>query len=204
VCRGARGNGQPVLVYICLSSAKSRLSEDELQQTSDFCGKLFAPVTPDPHRATERRLAEGLKAQVTEDPNLEDTNPRFMGERAPVIHPQIIETAVQGQLRPTMPDTGDTAAGPRSDARMADAGCGELDMKIILENANATRVIYPEHKGIHNFKSLCKSSTWMRVWCMRQQSAHTGDMRTGRTLRRLPFGEPLSTPYIRSIEWVSR
>jgi hypothetical protein len=78
-------------------------------------------------------------------------------------------------------------------------------MKMVLENVNAMRVVYPEHKGIHSFggESFGQSSTGMRVGCMRRQNAHMGAMRTGRTFRRLLFGEPLSTPGIGAIELVS-
>jgi hypothetical protein len=131
------------------SDMGARLSEDELQQALDFCGKLLIPTTPEQHRATERILADGLKGQATDNSDLENPNPRFTDVRAPIIHPQTIETVVLERLGSTP-------------SLQFDAGCGELDMKMVLEKVNARRAMLPEHRGIHNFEGepLGQSSTW--------------------------------------------
>ena len=188
-------------------SGATKTVSDEVNRDKTSRRKSFAPVIPDQYRATGRRVAEGLRVQATEDPNPESsTNPMFMDVGTPVIHPQRIETVAWGQLGSTTPGTDDTVASPQSDARMANVRCGELDMEMVLENVNATRAVYPEHKGIHSFwgESLGQSSTGTRVACMRRQNAHMARaMRTaGRTFCRLLF-EPLSTPGVGAIESVS-
>lgn len=120
----------------------------------DFCGKLFAPTSPDEHHVAERILTERLKGQATDDPDPETANLRFLDVHAPVIDPQIIDSVVQGQFASTprsVADAGDTTPDVQSDAR--NPGCGELDMKTILEKVNARRVIHSEHgNGVHNFE----------------------------------------------------
>ena len=147
---------------------------DEVNWNKTSLRKLFSPVTPNQYRAMGRRLAEGLRVQATEVPNPEGTNPMFMDVRTPVIRPQRTGTVVWEQLGSTTPGTDDTVTSPQSDARMASVRCGELDMKMVLENVNATRAVYPEHKGTHSFwgESLSQSSTRARVGCMRRQNAH--------------------------------
>ena len=143
-----------------------RLSEDEVQQALDFCGKLFAP-TPDEHRAAERFLAERLKGQATDNPDPETAKLRFLDVHAPVIDPQIIDTVVRGRFAATpgsAADAGDTDPDFQPNPRntVADSGCGEWDMKTILEKVNARRVIHSEHgNGVHNFEDepLCQSGT---------------------------------------------
>ena len=188
-------------------SGATRTVSDEVNRNKTSRRESFAPATPNQYRAIGRHLAEGLGEQATEDPNPEGANPRFMDVLTPVIHPQRTETVVWGQLGSTTPGTDDTVTSPQSDARMANVRCGELDMKMVLENVNATRAVYPEHKGIHSFwgESLSQSSTGTRVACMRRQNAHMARaMRiAGRTFRRFLFGEPLATPGIGAIESVS-
>jgi len=135
-----------------------RLSEDEVQQALDFCGKLFAPTSPDEHRAAERLLAERLKEPATDTRDAEAANLRFLDVHAPIIDPQIIDTVVREQFSP-MPRSASDAGGvalefqPKTRNPAADSGCGEWDMKTILEKVNARRVIHSEHgSGVHNFE----------------------------------------------------
>ena len=135
-----------------------RLSEDEVQQALNFCGKLFAPTSPDEHRAAERLLNERLKGQAIDSPDAETANLRFLDVRTPIIDPQIIDTIVRGQFTPTPRlalDVGDAAPDFQSNAKnpAVDSGCGEWDMKTILEKVNARRAIHSEHgNGVHNFE----------------------------------------------------
>jgi len=133
-----------------------RLSEDEVQQALDFCGKLFAPTSPDEHRAAERLLAERLEGQATDNPDLETANLRFLDVHAPVIGPQVIDAVVWGQFASTprsASGVGDAAPDFQYNARNSGLECGELDMKTILEKVNARRVIHSEHgNGVHNFE----------------------------------------------------
>lgn len=126
-----------------------RLSEDELQQALDFCGKLFAPTSPDEHRAAERLLA----GQVADNPNPRTANLKFLDVHAPVIDPQVIETVVREQLTSVPRPTSDTP-NLQSNARdpTADSGYNKLDIKTVLEKVNARRVIHSEHGGVHNFE----------------------------------------------------
>ena len=161
-----------------------RLSEDEVQRALDFCGKLFAPTSPDEHRAAERLLTEKLKGQVTESPDPETANLRFLDVHAPIIDPQIIETVVRGRFAPTprsASDVGDTAPDFQSDAKnpATDSGRGEWDMKTILEKVNARRVIHSEHgNGVHNFEDepLGQSGT-DRGWVARLDRGRLGLVR---------------------------
>ena len=135
-----------------------RLSEDEVQQALDFCGKLFAPTSPDEHRAAEGALAERLKGQTTDNPSPETANLGFLDVHAPIIDPQIIDTIVQEHFTSTpnaASDACDAALDFQSNARIpeADSGRGEWDMKKILEKVNARRVIHSEHgNGVNNFE----------------------------------------------------
>jgi hypothetical protein len=117
-----------------------RLSEEELQQTLDFCGKLFAPTTPEEHHAAERLLAE--------------RQAEFLDVHTPIIDPRIIENVVRGHpdwalgVGGVTPDFQSNAKNPT-----VDSGYGELDMKKILEKVNARRVIHSEHgNGVSNFE----------------------------------------------------
>jgi len=142
-----------------------RLSEDELQQALDFCGKTFNPTSPDDHHEVERLLAERFNGGVTYGGDPEATNLRFMDLRAPVIDPRTIETIIQQHLAsiqgPTS-DGGDRATADfRSCARnsTADGGYKELDMKAVLEKVNARRAYHSD--GVHNFEKepFCQSGT---------------------------------------------
>ena len=141
-----------------------RLSEDELQQALDFCGKLFAPTGPDEYRATETLLAERFGGGVTDNAGPEIANLRFLDVRTPVIDPRIIETVAREHLpsvqRPVS-DIGDTTVDFQSDARnfTADVGCEDLDVKAVLEKVNARRALQSD--GVHNFEKepLCRSGT---------------------------------------------
>ena len=132
-----------------------RLSENELQQALDFCGKLFAPTSPEEHHAAEKLLAERLEGQAAEKPELETTNLRFMDVCAPIIDQLTIENVVRGRLR-SASDAGDEVVPEfQSNAKhpLADSGYGELDMRRILEKVNARRVIHSEHgNGVGNFE----------------------------------------------------
>jgi len=161
-----------------------RLSEDEVQQALDFCGKLFAPTSPDEHRAAERLLTERLEGQATDSPDPETTNLRFLDVHAPIIDPQIIDTVVRGQFAPTprpASDVGNAAPGFQSNASnaAADSGCREWDMKTILEKVNARRVIHSEHgNGVHNFEDepLGQSGA-ERGWVARLERGRLGLVR---------------------------
>lgn len=136
-----------------------RLSEDELQQALDFCGNLFAPTSPEEHRAAEKLLAEKLQGQATDKGNPEIANPKFLDVLAPVVDPRIIETVAQGQ-----PKSGsDVKAASQSDANVADdPGYAGLDMKKILKKVNARRAIHSEQgNGVNVFETepLGESST---------------------------------------------
>jgi len=159
-----------------------RLSEDELQQALDFCGKLFAPTSPGEHRAAETLLAERLEGQVLGNTDPETTSLRFLDVRAPIIDPQVIETLVRGQLGSTTRSAscaGDAAPDFQSNARSsstADSGWGECDVKTILEKVNARRVIHSEHgNGVHNFEDepLGQSSTGVG-WVARLEKGRLG------------------------------
>jgi len=121
-----------------------RLSEDELQKALDFCGKLFVPTTSDEYRA-----AESLASQVANDPDPKTAKLRFMDIRAPLIDPQMIETVVREQLTSTL-EPQDFQSNVRNSA--ADSESSDLDVKKILEEVNARRVIHPEQGGVHNFE----------------------------------------------------
>ena len=97
-----------------------RLSEDELQQALDFCGKLFAPTGLDEYRATERLPAERFKGWSQTTPCPEVTNLRLLDVQTPVIDPRIIETIIREHLpsvqRPAS-DIGDTTVDLQSNGR---------------------------------------------------------------------------------------
>ncbi|KAF9783765.1 FAD/NAD(P)-binding domain-containing protein [Thelephora terrestris] len=115
-----------------------RLSEDELQQALDFCGKLFAPTSPEEHHAAEKLLAGRFEGKVTDDPTT--ANLRLLDVRAPIVDPRIIENIV--------PDFQSNAKEP-----VAGSGYRGPDMKRILEKVNARRVIHSEHgNGVCNFE----------------------------------------------------
>lgn len=132
-----------------------RLSEDELQQALDFCGKLFAPTSPEEHRAAEKLLADRFEGQGTDGPDLGTVNLELLDVHAPIINPGIIENIVGGQPRLTS-ETGDNSAPDfqsNAKTRLVDSECGELDMRRILEKVNARRVIHSEHgNGVSNFE----------------------------------------------------
>ncbi|KAF9652074.1 FAD/NAD(P)-binding domain-containing protein [Thelephora ganbajun] len=162
-----------------------RLSEDELQQALDFCGKLFAPTSPDEHRAAERFLAERLEGQVAGNPNPENANLRFLDVRAPIIDQEIIETIVReqhGSTPKSASDTNDATPDFQSNARnpLVDSEYGEWDMKTILDKVNARRVIHSEHgNGVHNFEyeSLGQSGIG-GGWVARLEKGRLGLVRT--------------------------
>ena len=62
-----------------------RLSENELQQALNLCGKLFAPTGPDEYRAAESLLAEKFKGGVVDNASPEITHLRFLDVQTPVI-----------------------------------------------------------------------------------------------------------------------
>lgn len=127
-----------------------RLSEDELQHTLDFCGKLFAPTSPEEHHAAEMLLAERFEGKTTNKDDLETANLRFLDIRAPIINPQIIESVARGQPRSASDTGGEVAPDFQSNAKNP---LGELDMRRILEKVNARRVIQSEYgNGVSNFE----------------------------------------------------
>jgi flavine halogenase len=133
----------------------SRLSEDELQQALDFCGKLFAPTSPEEHHAAEKLLVKRLEVQATDKLDLETANMRLLDVHAPIINPRMIENIVGGQPK-SASETGDEGVPDfQSNAKnhLADSEYGELDMRRILEKVNARRVIHSEHgNGVNNFE----------------------------------------------------
>ena len=131
-----------------------RLSEDELQETLDFCGKLFAPTSPEEHRTAEDILTERFGEQLIDEPDPEIAKLKFLDVHSPIIDPRIIERVVQDQSKSTSnadgiaPDFQSNAKNPTTDL-----GYGELDMKRILEKVNARRVIHSEHgNGVNIFE----------------------------------------------------
>jgi hypothetical protein len=112
------------------SDMGARLSEDELQQTFDFCLKVFAPV-PDQHRATKKLPAEGLKGQATDNPDPEGANQKLVDVHAPAVREQAGSTP---SIQPN-------------------AGCGELDMKVVFDEVSARKAVLSEHGGVHNFET---------------------------------------------------
>ena len=168
------------------SDVGHRLSEDEVQQALDFCGKLFAPTSPDDHRAAERLLDERLR-QATENPEIETANLRFLDVHAPIIDPQMIDTVVQGRLVRSTSDAGDSARDFQSNARypVASSGGEEWDMKTVLEKVNARRVIHSEHgNGVHNFEDepLGQSGT-DGGWVARLEKGRLGLVRVDTVMR---------------------
>jgi len=141
-----------------------RLSEDELQQALDFCGKTFNPTSPDDHHAVERFLAERFKGEATDGSGPEVTNLKFLDIQAPVIDPRTIEAVVQGHL-PSIQGPASGINGATVDLRSnvknstADGGYEELDMKAVLEKVNARRAYHSD--GVHNFENepFCQSGT---------------------------------------------
>lgn len=119
-----------------------RLSEDEVQQALDFCGKLFDPTTPDEHRAAARLLAEIPKGDATG--NSEATNLRFLDVHAPIISPQTIDNFVREKFAS---GTDDSAPDFQSNS-----GHGGLNMKMILDKVNARRVVEAGNDAVHNFE----------------------------------------------------
>ena len=155
-----------------------RVSEDELQQALDFCGKAFAPTGPDEYRATERVLAERFKGGAADNAGPEITDLRFLDPQTPVIDPQIIETVIRDCLpsvqRPAS-DIDDTTVDLQSNARnsTADSGCEGLDVKAVLKKANARRVLQCD--GVHNFEEepMCRSGT-SSGWVARLEKGKLG------------------------------
>ena len=132
-----------------------RLSEDELQQALDFCGKLLVPTSPEDYRAAESLLAESFKNRVTDNPGPDIANMRLLDPQAPAIDPRIIETVVRERLplvqRPAS-DIGDTAVDfqPNAGNSTGDAGCEESNVKAVFEKLNARKACPIE--GVHNFE----------------------------------------------------
>jgi len=155
-----------------------RLSEDELQQALDFCGKTFNPTSPDDHHAVERFLAERSKGEVTDGGGPEVANLKFLDIQAPVIDPRTIEAIVQEHLTSIQgpaSDVGGATADFGSNGRnsTADEGCEELDMKAVLEKVNARRAYHSD--GVHNFENepFCQSGT-SGGWVARLEKGRLG------------------------------
>jgi len=155
------------------------LSEDELQQALDFCGKLLAPTGPEEYRATERLLAEKFRGGVMDNASPEITDLRLLDARTPVIDPRIIETVVREHLPPLqMPvsDIANTTVDFQSNERnpTAHVGCGELDVKAVLEKVNAGRALQSD--GVHNFEKepLCCQSGASGGWVARLEKGKLG------------------------------
>ena len=154
------------------------LSEDELQQALDFCGKLLAPTGPEEYRATERLLAEKFRGGVIDDASPEITNLMLLDARTPVIDPRIIETVVREHLpvvqRPAS-DIANATVDFQSNARnpTTDTGFGELDVRAVLEKVNARRALQSD--GVHNFEKepLCRSGT-SGGWVVRLEKGKLG------------------------------
>ena len=156
-----------------------RLSEDELQQALDFCGKLLAPTGPEEYRATERLLAEKFRGGVIDNASPEITNLRLLDARTPVIDPRIIESVVREHLPSVQvpaPDIVDATVDFQSNARnpTTDTGFGELDVRAVLEKVNARRALQSD--GVHNFEKepLCCRSGTSGGWAARLEKGKLG------------------------------
>lgn len=133
------------------SDVGHRLYENELQRALDFCGKLFAPTTPDEHQAAERFLAERFEGPVTNGLDPKAVNPRFLDVHAPIIDPRIIENVARGWPETALA-TGSVTPDFQSNAKDPTTDLG-LDIRRILEKVNARRVIHSEHgNGVSNFE----------------------------------------------------
>jgi len=157
---------KPVDIVIQGGSDMGRhLSEDELQQALDFCGKLFGPTGPEEDRATERLSAERFGDGVTDNAGPDITNLGLLDARTPVVDPRIIETVVRENFpsvqRPAS-EIADTTVDSQSNARnpTIDARFGELDVRMVLEKVNTRRVAL-HSDGVHSFESepLCRLGT---------------------------------------------
>jgi len=155
-----------------------RLSEDELQQALDFCGKAFNPTSPDDHHAVERFLAERFKGEITDGGGPEATNLKFLDLKAPVIDPRTIEAVVQGPLssiRGPASSVNDATVDCRSNAKNSttEGRYEELDMKAVLEKVNARRAYHSD--GVHNFENepFCQSGT-SGGWVARLEKGRLG------------------------------
>ena len=155
-----------------------RLSEDELQQALDFCGKTFNPTSPDDHHEVERFLAERFKGEVADGSGPEITNLKFLDIQAPVIDPRTIEAVVQGHfplIRGPASGVNDATVDFRSNAKNSttDGRYEELDMKAVLEKVNARRAYHPD--GVHNFENepFCQSGT-SGGWVARLEKGRLG------------------------------
>jgi len=145
---------KPAAVIQGGSDVGRRLSEDELQQALDFCGKLFHPTIPEEHHATEKLLAGGLKGQVIGDPDIKAANLRLMDFNAPIVDPQTIENIVREQIGSGIGNAAsDFQSNAKSSNSAAGSGCGESTLRMVLEKVNAWRVIHSENlNGVHNFE----------------------------------------------------
>ena len=151
-------------------SEMGRLSEDEVQQAMDFCGKLFGPAGPDEFRAVEKLLG-GAKTGL--DPEI--ANLKFLDMRGPIIDPRIIENVARGHSA-SIQRAGSDVDNPTVDSQ-PNAGCEELDVKGVLDKANARRLHYTD--GMHNFEreSLGRSETG-GGWVARLEKGRLGLVRS--------------------------
>ena len=130
-------------------SEMGRLSEDEVQQAMDFCGKLFGPTGPEEFRAVEKLLDGRFRSGATDSLDPEIAKLKFLDIRGPIIDPRIIEKVVRGAGHPTSvqglaSDVGDTTADSQPNE-----GCEELDIQAVLDKVNARRLFTD---GMHNFE----------------------------------------------------
>jgi len=126
-----------------------RLSEDELQKALDFCGKQFPPTIPDDFRA-----AGMLASQIANNSDPETAKLRLLDLTGPIVDPQVIETAIRGQLTSKVPGPPSDALDSQSNVRstIADSGSSELDVKAVLDKMNAWRLTHSDCRGAHNFE----------------------------------------------------
>jgi len=158
-----------------------RLSEGELQQTLDFCSKLFLPTSPEDFDAARKTLAEG-GAAANSDPQVANT--KLMDPRTPLVNPQTIESVVSKQR---VPRAGDAVpdSKPNEGKSIADPGSDEVGVREVLEQVNARRVLFSEQaKAVHNFEDepLGQSETG-GGWVARLERGKLGLVPTDRVVQ---------------------
>ena len=101
----------------------------------DFCGKLFGPTGPDEFREVGKLLQGGFSSGATDNLDPETANLRFLDIRDPIVNPSIIENVVHGHPS-SIQTPGSDISGTTADPQL-DAGCEELDVKVVLNKADA-------------------------------------------------------------------
>lgn len=103
----------------------ARLYERELQESLDFCVKLFSATSPESH------------SQLLDNPSI---GQQLLDLTAPVVAPDVLEKAlhVVSESR---------SNGSEESARMCDSNEKHQDdtTRMVLEKINARRVLHPEY-----------------------------------------------------------